>query len=124
MATIQAIKEKVELAAQSSVQVQTGLAAAALVSGGIGALALGLMVTLAEISEGIANMLNWVNPVGPLSGKSSIGVIAWLASWFILNRAWKDQDRDMKKAFTIFLILIVLGFLLTFPPIFTLFAAE
>jgi len=38
--------------------------AAALVAGGIGAAAIGLLTTLAEASAGIKTALNWYNPVG------------------------------------------------------------
>jgi hypothetical protein len=37
---------------------------------------------------------------------------------------WKDKEMEFGKVFTVTLILIALGFLFTFPPIFELFAAE
>lgn len=123
MTTIQSSGKKVKTSGQQA-HVYTGVASSALIAGGIGALVLGLMTTLAEMSEGIANMLKWVGPVGPLSGKTGLSVIAWLVSWFVLNNMWKGQDYDLKKAYTITLVLIGLGFLLTFPPFFVLFAAE
>lgn len=101
-----------------------GVASAAFVSSGIGCLVIGLMVTGAEMSEGLKNALNWWNPAGPLTGKTAVGVIAWLISWAILHTIWKDKDVEFGKAFTATLIFIALGFLLTFPPFFTLFAAE
>jgi|RifCSP13_3_1023840.scaffolds.fasta_scaffold21057_2 hypothetical protein len=104
--------------------VTTGPAAAAMVAGGIGALMIGLLTTLAEASEVIANALKFVKPVGPLSGKTILGVVAWLISWFLLNLALKDRDSNLSKAFTITLALIIAGLLLTFPPFFELFAAE
>jgi len=51
-------------------------------------------------------------------------VIAWLVSWLVLNKMWKGRDYDLKKAFTISMVLIGLAFLMTFPPFFVLFAAE
>ncbi|MEW5988790.1 MAG: hypothetical protein AB1791_19365 [Chloroflexota bacterium] len=100
----------------------TGPAAAALIAGGIGALVIGLMTTGAEISEGLKNVLNWWNPAGPLVGKTGLGIIVWLISWFVLNRLWKDKAYDLGKAFTITLILIAVGLVLTFPPVFEIFA--
>lgn len=104
--------------------IAVGVASAAFVASGIGCLVIGLMVTGAEMSAGLKNMLNWWNPAGPLTGKTGIGVIAWIVSWVILHTMWKDKDVDFGKVFTVTLIMIALGFLLTFPPIFGLFAAE
>lgn len=112
--------EKVSAKAHTAV----GVASAAFVSSGIGCLVIGLMVTGAEMSEGLKNMLNWWNPAGPLTGKTGVGVIAWIVSWVILHTMWKDKDMDFGKVFTVTLIMIALGFLLTFPPLFGLFAAE
>lgn len=83
-----------------------------------------LMVTGAEMSAGLKIALTWSNPVGPLSGKTGVGVIAWIVSWVILHTLWKDKEMDFGKVFTATLILIALGFLFTFPPFFGLFAAE
>jgi hypothetical protein len=110
--------------AAAKTQVAIGVASAAFVASGIGCLVIGLMVTGAEMSEGLKNALNWWNPAGPLTGKTGVGVIVWLISWVILHAMWKDKEMEFGKYFTITLILIALGFLLTFPPIFTLFAAE
>lgn len=110
--------------AAAKTQVAIGVASAAFVASGIGCLVIGLMVTGAEMSEGLKNALNWWNPAGPLTGKTGVGVIVWLISWVILHSMWKDKEVEFGKHFTITLILIALGFLLTFPPIFTLFAAE
>ena len=112
--------EKVSAKAHTAI----GVASAAFVSSGIGCLVIGLMVTGAEMSEGLKNALNWWNPAGPLTGKTGVGVIAWMVSWVILHTMWKDKDMDFGKVFTVTLIMIALGFLLTFPPIFGLFAAE
>jgi hypothetical protein len=121
MTTLQATEQKVKTAVQSKTHVSTGVAAATFIAGGIGALALGLMTTGAVISEGLSNFLNWWNPAGPLSGKTGISILAWLISWAILNNLWKDKESNLAKAFTVTLILIVLGFILTFPPVFEAF---
>jgi len=104
--------------------VTTGAAAAAMIAGGIGCFVIGLMTTLVEASASLGNLLNWVGPVGPLSGKTGVGIIIWLVSWFLLNLGLKNKNSNLSKAFTITIILIVAGFLLTFPPFFGLFAAE
>jgi hypothetical protein len=107
--------------ARGQAVVATGVAAAAMIAGGIGTFVLGLLTTGAEASEGLANALNWWNPVGPLSGKTGLAVIVWLISWYVLDRVWHNENRRLQQAFTITLILIGLGLLLTFPPFFELF---
>jgi len=102
-------------------KITTAPAVAAMVAGGIGTFFVGLMTTGAVLSEGLNNFLNWWNPAGPLTGKTGVGILAWLVSWFLLNTLWKDKDYDLNKAFNITLALIVIGLLLTFPPIFEAF---
>ena len=103
--------------------VVTGPAAAAMIAGGIGCFVIGLMTTLAAASASLATMLKWVAPVGPLSGKTGVGIIIWLVSWLVLSLILKNKNSSLSKAFTITIILIVAGFLLTFPPFFEIFAA-
>jgi hypothetical protein len=100
---------------------KNGKAAAALLAGGIGALTLGLMTTLGESVAAIGKALNWYNPVGALSGKTTVAVIVWLIAWAILGNQWKDKDVDFDKISMIALVLLLLGILGTFPPFFELF---
>jgi hypothetical protein len=102
--------------------IPTGPAAAAIIASGIGALTLGILTTGAEFSAGLKTALNIYNPAGPLSGKTTFSVAAWLLSWLVLNAMWKNKPYDLGKAFTVTLVLIGLGLALTFPPIFVLFA--
>jgi hypothetical protein len=124
--TTTTIKQREVVATEEqAVEVATaGRAAAALVASGVGTLAIGLLTTLAEASAGLKTFLTWSTPVGPLSGKTGLGVIIWLISWGVLNYLWKDKNSDLGRAFTITLILIALGLVLTFPPVFEAFAAE
>ncbi len=101
-----------------------GPVAAALVAGGIGATAIGLLTTLAEASEPIQNALNWYNPVGPLTGKSLLGVIVFFVSWIVLHVIFRGKNVNFARATTVAFILLALGLLGTFPPFFELFAAE
>ena len=98
-----------------------GEAAAAILAAGVGAFAMGLMTTLAEI-PGIKDALNFYNPVGPLSGQTTIAIIVWLVSWAALYSLWKGKDVPFPRVFTATLILIALGVLGTFPLFFGLFA--
>lgn len=101
--------------------VKTGPIAAAIISSGIGSLFLGLMTTGAVLSLGLKNLLNLWNPAGPLTGKSIVGILAWLISWFFLNSSLKDKDYDLNKAFTFTLILLGIGLFFTFPLVFEAF---
>lgn len=105
-------------------RVVTGPASAAIVAGGVGAFVLGLMTTGAEVIPSLREALNLTNPVGPLSGKTTVAVVAWLISWAILHFVWKDRDFNINTAFTIALVLTGLGVLLTFPLVFEAFTAE
>ncbi len=106
---------------QQNNDLTNGPAAAALLAAGIGSLALGLFVILAEASNSVKNALNFYNPVGPLSGKTTVAIIIWILSWMILHGSWKNKQVSFAGVFTVSLILIVLGLLGTFPPFFDLF---
>lgn len=101
-----------------------GPVAAALLAGGIGAAVTGLMTVLAEASSGIADALRWSEAVGPLSGKTGVGVIAFFLSWLILHFMYQGRDVNFTKFATISYILLGIGLLFTFPPFFLLFAGE
>ncbi len=108
-----------------AVQTQaSGPAAAALLAAGIGCFTIGLFTTLAELSAPIKSGLNWYNPAGPLTGKTMLGVVAWLISWIILGLIWKGKSPAIARVFTWMLIFVALGFLLTFPPFFQGVAGE
>jgi hypothetical protein len=97
-----------------------GPVAAALLAGGIGSAVLGLLTFGAEASEVIKNLLNWYKPVGPLMGKSSMGIIIFVLSWVILNSLWKGKETNFNRIATIALALVVLGLIFTFPPVWSL----
>jgi hypothetical protein len=101
-----------------------GPVSAAIIAGGIGCFALGVFTTLAEMSEGFRDFLNFYNPVGPLSGKTTYAVVVWLISWVVLHMMYRDKAVESRKALTVALILVALGVLGTFPIFFQAFAAE
>lgn len=110
--------------ANESQSLADGEAAAAILAGGIGSLALGLFVTLAEASAGFKEFATWSTGIGPLSGKVGLALIAWFGSWIVLHFMWKDKDVDLQRISTIAFVLVALGFLGTFPTFFQMFAAE
>jgi H+/Cl- antiporter ClcA len=97
-----------------------GPALAAIVAAGFGVGVLGLCVLFAEVRAAISDALNWWPPVGPLFGKTGIAVIAWLVTWGALHLAWRRRDLSFRVWWAVALGLILIGVLLTFPPIFQL----
>jgi hypothetical protein len=98
-----------------------GPIAAAILAGGVGALAMGVVTTLSEASAGFSNALKWNNAVGPLSGKTIVTVLVWLAAWVVLHLVYRRKSYETRRALTISLILITLGVLGTFPTFFQAF---
>jgi hypothetical protein len=87
----------------------------------VGSAVIGLLTTGAVISAGLKSALNWWGPAGPLTGKTGVGVIAWLVSWIVLHILWKDEDVAFVRVLVVTLVLLALGLLLTFPPVFEAF---
>jgi len=98
-----------------------GPAAAAILASGFGSLALGLFTTLAQAISPIKDALNFYNPAGPLSGKTTLAVAAWLVAWAVFHKRWESIQVDVAKVFVTTLILIALGLLGTFPAFFEWF---
>ena len=99
-----------------------GPVAAAILAAGIGAFALGVLTTLAEADESIKEFLTLVDPVGPLSGKTSGAVVIWLVAWGILHLLYRNRAVESRKELATSLVLIGLGVLGTFPIFFLAFA--
>jgi hypothetical protein len=101
--------------------VTSGPAAAAILASGIGSLSLGLFTTIAEANAAIKNALNVYNPVGPLSGKTTVAVVIWLVAWAVFHGLWKNKQVDFAKIFIATLVMIAFGLLGTFPLFYGIF---
>jgi hypothetical protein len=99
-----------------------GPVAAAILAGGIGCLTLGVFTTLAEMSGKVKDFLAWSAAVGPLSGKTGMAVIVWIASWVILHLAFRNKELESRRALTIALVLVGIGVVGTFPTFFEMFS--
>jgi len=102
-----------------------GPGAAAMLAAGIGILALGLLTTLNEVSEGLHDFLDGFSGdfgVGPLAGKTTVAAIAFVAAWLVFGFMWKSKDVDIKRVFWIGLVLGLVGAVFMFPPVFEAFA--
>jgi hypothetical protein len=114
----------------------SGPAAASMIAAGIGSVVLGLGVLANEYSAGIKSAIGIDfnaflqfdksfgigSGVGPLSGTVTLAVIAFVVSWVVLHFAWRGKEVDLGRAFVATLILLGIGFALTFPPIFQILA--
>ena len=99
-----------------------GFPAATLISTGIGIFVLGLMTTWAEASPSMKTKLNFNHGVGPLSGKTTWAVIAYVVSWAVLSVVLWKRDKLLNIALVVFGILAVAGLIGTFPKFFQAFA--
>jgi len=97
---------------------------AAVLAAAIGTFVLGVFTTLAEVSAGLKEWLQFRDPVGPLSGKTTLAVAAWAVSWLVLGIAWRRKEIDMTRVIVAAAVLIGLGLLGTFPSFFEQFAPE
>jgi len=101
-----------------------GALAAALLSAGLGVLTLGIVTCAAEAALGFKDWLKWDDTVGPLSGKSSVALIAWAVSWPLFHLALFRRDGVLPAAAVIGGIMIILGLIGTFPPVYEAFTVE
>ncbi len=104
-----------------------GPVAAAFAAAGTGSLALGVLVVLSEASADIKSGLDFAknyglgSGVGPLSGKVIVAVAVFVISWVVFHLVLRGREVDFNRWFTASLVLVALGFALTFPPVFLLF---
>jgi hypothetical protein len=98
-----------------------GPIAAAIIAGGVGAAALGVVTTLSEASTRVSDWLAWSDRVGPLSGKTILAVVVWLVAWAVLHVTLRSRPYETRRALVVSLVLIGLGVLGTFPTFFQLF---
>ncbi len=92
-----------------------GGALAAFLAAGIGSAAVGLFVILSELGIYSAPALH--SGAGGVSGRTTFGVIVWLLAWAILHKRWRKRSVDAAKVTTFTVLLVMLGLLLTFPPL-------
>ena len=101
-----------------------GPAAAALIAAGLGALVLGIFTTWNEASQSMHDFLEIDKDVGPLSGKTTFAVIAYLIAWGVLAPLMWTRSFPWTAVLAITGVLLVGGFIGTFPEFFQEFASE
>ena len=100
-----------------------GPVSAALLAGGIGSAAMGIITFIYELDDksGFSKSMGWSKALGGLSGKSSWAIIIFFVSWAILHYIWKDKDTDFARISSIAIALLFVGLIGTFPPFWHLF---
>lgn len=99
--------------------VPNGAALAALLAAGIGAFALGAIVILNEVGLFAAPAL--YDPAGGVTGRTALGAAVWLIAWGVLHSRWRNQTMRAAGVYALTLLLIAVGVVLTFPPVWHLF---
>ena len=95
-----------------------GAAMAAFLAAGIGAFAMGLVVVLNE--AGLFSAPTLYGPAGGVSGRTTLAMVIWLATWAVLHRRWKDRSPAPGRVHAATVTLVLLGLLLAFPPVWAL----
>ena len=95
-----------------------GVALAAFLAAGIGAFAMGLVVILNELDVLAPPTLH--AGAGGVSGRTTLAAAIWLVAWAVLHRRWRDRWIEPRRVGTATLLLVALGLVLTFPPVWAL----
>ena len=69
-----------------------------------------------DASPAVGKLLNFYDPVGTLSGVTTVTIVSWVAVWFILGRAWGRKNVGLGAVNMVSFALLAVGLLLTFPP--------
>jgi len=79
------------------------------------------MAIAADRVPALGRVLDFYQPTGPLSGVTTMGLAIWLIAWVCLHYRWRNRNVALGSIAATALILLVLGMLLTFPPVADLF---
>ena len=103
-------------------EMPNGPAMAAILAAGIGVLALGILTVLSEANTDVHDFLDFKSRVGPLSGKTTLAVVAQVVAWALLAPVMWKRNVPANTVFLIAAILIAAGLIGTFPEFFQEFA--
>jgi predicted transporter len=97
--------------------IPNGSGAAAILSAGIGALAVAFFSIAADRSADLKTLFSIYKPTGALSGVTTGAILVWLAVWTTLGWLWRKRTVSLLRINVIALVLLGLGLLFTFPPV-------
>jgi hypothetical protein len=92
-----------------------GAAMAAILAAGIGAFAMALFVILNEAGLFVAPTL--YGPAGGVTGRTTFATLVWLVAWGVLHTRWRARQLAPGRVFGLTLVLVGVGVLGTFPPV-------
>jgi len=98
-----------------------GSGAAAILAAAMGLFVLAVLAVAADKLPDIKAILNFYKPTGALSGVTTTAILVWLLLWGGLEARWRVKTVAMGRLNLVAFTLLVLSFLLTFPPIADLF---
>ncbi|HET9098758.1 MAG TPA: hypothetical protein VFN62_00075 [Acidobacteriaceae bacterium] len=99
----------------------TGSGAAAILAAGAGCFLLAVISIATDRIPALGRWMSFYRPTGPLSGVTTLAILAWLAIWIVLDRKWCHRNLNMRPVVIAAIVLLGLGLLLTFPPVADLF---
>jgi len=99
--------------------IANGAALASFLAAGIGAFAVGFLVIVNEAGLFAAPAL--YGPAGGVSGRMTFATVIWLIGWAVLHWRWKDRQLESSRVYAATLVLIALGIVLSFPPVWQIF---
>ena len=100
---------------QSTLAEANGAAMASALAAGVGAFAMGLIVVLNEVALFAAPAV--YGPAGGVTGRTTFATVVWLAAWGVLHARWRSREIAPGRVLVLTLILIGVGVLGTFPPL-------
>jgi hypothetical protein len=98
-----------------------GAGAAAVVAAGAGCFFFSVCAMLGDQSAFFHRAFTFSVAAGPLSGVSTTAIVAWLVLWAALRARWRKRDVALARTNALAFWLLLVGLLLTFPPIADLF---
>ncbi len=107
-------------ASPSTIQTN-GAGAAAILAAGIGSFLLAVFAIAGDKSAALKSFFIFSKPTGPLSGVTTCAILVWLAVWIVLHARWRKRAVNLGRINGVAIVLLLLGLLLTFPPIADLF---
>lgn len=101
----------------SNQELPNGAGAAAVLAAGIGSLVLGVLTMAGDKFPAVKSALIFYKPTGPLSGVTTLSILAWLGVWGALHVMWGKRDVSLKGIVMAAFGLLAVALLLTFPPL-------
>jgi hypothetical protein len=96
----------------------SGPAAAVVLAAGLASFALGLLSVLIAASTSVSAALTLSDRVGDVSGLTTAAAVVFFAAWGVLALRWRHADPPLARVAVATGVLIALGLLGTFPPVF------